>query len=176
MYSMLYTLLIVSFRTTLTLSHKLPTISPRDRHPFPAYLNITVWSEPGCNETDGTKVTVLNENTLSYSAMWAVGLTTQSYMLSREMYSWERLDWSTPYPSGSVPAGGGIPEACGTYQQTTNPDSNNNVLHGEMCYALQPGATVGVPFIPNGRVCFAVMTDISGLVRECLEYRVSSCL
>ena len=145
MYPAPYALLAAFVGSALAMSDQSPAIFPRSNHPFPANLDLTVWSEPGCNQTGSvSRVTTFNEKTLAYSDMWDVGLMTQSYMLSRELHLWERLDWNTPYASGAAPHGGAIPNACGTFQQTTNPDSNHNPLHKGICYALNPGATVGI--------------------------------
>lgn len=76
--------------------------------------------------------------------MWSIGQVVQSYMLNRTLELWERLDWSTKYADGTMPDRGAIPEDCGVYLQTTNPDSNGHVLRKMVCYPLVGGAEVCV--------------------------------
>ncbi|KAF6235006.1 hypothetical protein HO173_006936 [Letharia columbiana] len=109
--------------------------------PVPAYLTIKVYNDTTCGHSHVYEVYAHNTQPLAYGIMWAPGLTTRSYTLSRDLEQDEVLDWNNPYPSGSAPPGDGIPEQCGTYSQTTNPDSNGNMLHGNTCYLMAPGAT-----------------------------------
>ena len=151
MYASLYMVLIICFGSIFTASHRSPTISPR-HNPFPANLEIHIWTTPGCGEANGPNVFVTEGQTLSYSIMWPIGYPVQSYMLNRTLEMWERLDWSTPYAKGTMPPGKGIPGACGTFLQTTNPDSNQHVLGGGICYPISGGATVRVLLDRRGMI------------------------
>ena len=107
-------------------------------HPIPANVNITVFSDTSCGLSN---VHAELDVAFLYGIMSPTGMTTLSYKLSRALSLDEQLDWSNPYPPGT-PNPGAIPEDCGTFLQTTSPDSNKNPLHGGTCYAVNGGATV----------------------------------
>ena len=141
-----------------------------NNNPFPADLNINTWTEPGCDKATGVKTTVSLNNSLAYSMMWSIGRPVQSYMLNRTLQSWERLDWSSPYANDATPEGGAIPEGCGNYLQTTNPDSNGHMLQGGICYPIIDGATVCV--LDGKENDHIVKTNILNVVCEHMEYEL----
>lgn len=121
--------------------------TPRSAHtsiptPTRAGVNITFFSDTSCGHSP---VFASMDFNLSYSVMKPLEFIVQSYSLSRFLSSEERLDWSSPYPAGSAPSGGTIPKECGTYLQTTNPDSNGHTLRDGTCYLMTEGATVWEP-------------------------------
>lgn len=66
----------------------------------------------------------------------------QPYILSRYYSSEEQLDLNNPRADRVAPNPNGIPEQCGTFKETTSPDSSNNTLHDNTCYQMTGGATV----------------------------------
>ncbi|CAF9943136.1 MAG: hypothetical protein ALECFALPRED_010690 [Alectoria fallacina] len=122
-------------------THERMSISTR-HSPFRAGVNITVFNDTVCGHSG---VFTEQDQTLFYSVMLPTTLITQSYMLSRALSSEEQLDWSAPYSPGTAPPGGAIPEECGTFLQTTNPDPNKHTgdtLKEGICYLMTGGATV----------------------------------
>lgn len=107
--------------------------------PIRAGVNITVFNDTSCGQSD---VYVTMNHSFYYAIMWPTNFKIQSYTLSRFVSSKEQLDWNNPYASGIVPPGGTIPVECGTFIQTTSPDSNGNVLHQDTCYQITGGAQV----------------------------------
>lgn len=108
-----------------------------------AGVNITLFNDTSCGYSP---VSVSIDFNLSYDHMQPVPFIVRSYSLSRFLSSEEQLDWSTPYPSDSIPYGGTIPKECGTYLQTTSPDSNNHTLRDGTCYLMTGGARVCLLF------------------------------
>ena len=111
-----------------------------------AGVKIFLFDDTNCGQSyiypePGTEVVSKLVGNLWYGKMLHSDFTFQSYNLSRFLSSEERLDWSNPYPSGAMPIPG-VPNKCGTFVQTTSPDSNGNSLHERICYLLDPGATV----------------------------------
>ncbi len=107
--------------------------------PMRAGVNITTFNDTSCGQDP---IFQLLDQNLTYGVMLPLPFTAQSYNLSRYLSSEERPDWSAPYAPNTEPAGGMIPDKCGTYLQTTNPDSNGNTLHDGTCYLITGGATV----------------------------------
>lgn len=109
----------------------------------PPYPNIviTVWSSLDCGKTQGESV----KTTLKMDANadnFQTNFLTQSYYLSRDLISDERLDWSACIEPGACDGAGTIKGQCMRFVQRTSPDSNGNSLLARTCYSLVPGATV----------------------------------
>lgn len=49
------------------------------------------------------------EELLSYALIAPTSLKIQSYMLSRDLLQWERLEWSTPYLGDTPHTRGALP-------------------------------------------------------------------
>lgn len=142
-------LLVCAFNACVVSTNPVPDNSPpwTLQYAKRAGVNITVFNDTSCGQDyegprPGSLVLTEWELNLTYGEMVNTSFTIQSYNLSRFLSSSERLDWSGPYASDTVPRIPEVPEACGSYDQTTSPDSNGNPLHEETCYLLDPGATV----------------------------------
>ena len=140
---------VVGFANTLPSLPGTP-ISTRDSpSPFRAGVNITVYNDTSC----GLNPVHLESNIdLYYSKMKPSSFIIQSYILSRYLSTDEQLDFSNPYADGAAPNPNGIPEQCGTFKETTNPDSNNHTLRDDTCYQMTGGATVRGHSTKMGRV------------------------
>ena len=136
------TILLTIYAVSTSVTSASPTHDHKPIHPHyipvPTHLTVTVFNDTSCGK-DSHTVAHINP---SYGIMLPTGLVTHSYTLSRALSMQEQLDWSTPYPSNIVGKGDAIPKECGTFLQTTNPDSNNHTLDKGICYAMTGGATV----------------------------------
>lgn len=122
-------------------------------------VSIAIYNDTTCGIGGPPKV-IENYVQLWYAVMVSFGFSIQSYRLNRTLRADERLDWSNPYAPGTAPKGGVIPENCGTFLQTTNPDSNDHMLREGVCYQMTGGAQLcGLPWIKNrnpGRLIFSI--------------------
>ena len=124
-------------------------------HDPPSYLtpqnspNITirVWNDTNC----GGKTPVDPSSGSPYE-MAAIGENyivdsgIQSYWLSRNLNSTERLDWSKC--AGDCESEGDVKGQCTEFLLETSPDSNCHALLEGTCYLLQPSAPAGVRTFP----------------------------
>ena len=70
----------------------------------------------------------------------------QSYWLSRNLNSAERLDWNTC--TGDCESEGDVKGQCTEFLLETSPDSNCHALLAGTCYLLQTSAPAGVRIFP----------------------------
>lgn len=143
-------LLIYALSAYIVSANPVPDITPPPTQQYGqrAGVNISVFNDTSCQKrledlNTGLEWASEGNSSLHYGVMVSSPFfTIQTYSLSRFLASNERLDWSGPYPSNVKSPLPGIPETCGTFVQRTNPDVNGNPLHQDICYKLEPGATV----------------------------------
>lgn len=139
-------------------------ISYQKQHPPYPNIVINVWSGPDCGKTESTW---LSFNTDANAENDSSGFVIQSYRLSRDLNSDERLDWSACIEPGTCNGAGTIKGECMRFVQRTSPDSNGNSLLASTCYSLVPGANVS--HLSREGLVDLVRTKIEYLVRQSLE-------
>lgn len=139
-------------------------ISYQKQHPPYPNIVITVWSGPDCGKTESEW---LSFNTDANAENDISGFVIQSYRLSRDLISDERLDWSACIEPGACNGAGTIKGECMRFVQRTSPDSNSNSLLAGTCYSLVPGANVS--HLSREGLVDLVHTKIEYLVRQSLE-------
>lgn len=116
-------LLLPLLSLPLTTSH--PTLSPRSD--APATLVITTYPAYNC---DGS-IHPSAQNGMRYDV--PAIRTISSYTLSRDLIAGEQLDFSYPGPDEDGNKSG---DPCSQFLETSNPDSNGNLLKEGICYGL----------------------------------------
>ncbi|KAL9629522.1 MAG: hypothetical protein Q9164_006846, partial [Protoblastenia rupestris] len=143
-YSMTTQILTTSINTPKATSAAIPTVNKFASSPYisngtlsgkvadPALI-ISTWDQTGCTGTRTDATAFYNKNFVT---------SVYSYQISRDMASWEQLDFS--WSSADGQSMHGQPQACSNFLERTNPDSNGNMLHPNVCYGLHHDAKAGV--------------------------------
>ena len=134
-------------------------------------ITITVWNNTNC----GSKLPVDLSSGVAFEMIpiaenYADDGGIQSYWLSRDLQTNERLDWSTCAP-GACHSEGEIKGECAEFLLETSPDSNCHALLAHTCYLLQPAARVRI--LPLGGCSRVTYTDLASSAsisgtRQCL--------